>query len=198
MRILLYLFLINQMLVFMGFLDIVLSVFLIFALYKGLKNGLFVELASLLSLVLGIYVAIKFSYFVKELLSNHVSWSPKYIEIIAFALTFILIVLAIQLLAKVLTGIMDFAFLGIINKLAGAAFSVLKAVLILSVLFTLFQKINFNNILVKEETLDNSILYHPIKKTAQFIYPSLENWYNDLKERQIEDKNKSEEIPRSE
>ena len=186
------------MLVFMGFLDIVLSVFLIFALYKGLKNGLFIELASLLSLVLGIYVAIKFSYFVKELLSSHVSWSPKYIEIIAFALTFILIVLAIQLLAKVLTGIMDFAFLGIINKLAGAAFSVLKAVLILSVLFTLFQKINFNNILVKEETLDNSILYNPIKKTAQFIYPSLENWYNDLKERQIEDKNKREEMPRSE
>jgi hypothetical protein len=46
----------------------------------------------------------------------------KYIEIIG--LTFIAVVVAVHM-AKVLTGIMDFAF-SIFNKLAGGAFSVLK------------------------------------------------------------------------
>lgn len=165
----------------MGFLDIVLGGMLLYALFKGMKNGLFIELASLISLVLGIYIAIKFSYVIRELVSSHVSWSPKYIEIIAFGLTFIGVVLVVHLLAKVLTGIMDFAFLGWINKLAGGFFSVVKTILLLSIFLNLFQKININNILVKEETLDNSLFYNPIQETSKYIYPRVQTWYDDFK-----------------
>ena len=35
----------------------------------------------------------------------------------------------------------------------------------------------------KKETLDNSIFYRPIQKTAGFIYPSIEKWYDDLKKK---------------
>ena len=166
---------------FMGFLDIVLGGLLIYALFKGMKNGLFAELASLISLILGIYIAIKFSYVVREVVSSHVSWSPKKIEIIAFGLTFILVVIAIHLLAKIFTGIMDFAFLGWINKLAGGFFSVVKTILLLSIVFNLFQKININNLLVKEETFNKSIFYNPIQETSKFIYPKLQTWYDDFK-----------------
>jgi membrane protein required for colicin V production len=166
----------------MSFLDIVLGAFLLYALFKGMKNGLFIELASLLSLILGIYIAIKFSYMIREMLAGHVSWSAKYIEIIAFGLTFIAVVLAVHVLAKVLTGIMDFAFLGIFNKLAGAAFSVLKTILLLSIVINLFQKININNMIAKEETLNKSLFYNPIQEVSKYIYPSLEKWYADFKE----------------
>lgn len=165
----------------MGFFDIVLGGLLIYALFKGMKNGLFVELASLISLVLGIYIAIKFSNIVRTVVANHVSWSPKYIEIIAFGLTFIAVVIAIHLLAKILTGIMDFAFLGWINKGAGGFFSVVKTVLLLSIVFNLFQKININNMIVKEETFNNSTFYNPIQETSKFIYPKLQTWYDDFK-----------------
>ncbi|OCB77282.1 CvpA family protein [Flavobacterium crassostreae] len=168
----------------MGFLDIVLGALLVYALYKGLRNGLFAELASLLSLVLGIYLAIKCSHFVKEYLVKAFSWSSKYVEIMAFALTFLAIVIGIHLLAKVFTKIMDFAFLGWINTLAGGLLSVLKTILLLSVVCNLFQKINLNNMLVKEETFEQSLLYNPIQKTARFIYPSLEKWYSDFKNTQ--------------
>ncbi|WP_369752795.1 CvpA family protein [Flavobacterium sp. WC2409] len=165
----------------MGILDIVLGALLIYALFKGMKNGLFVELASLISLILGIYIAIKFSYVVREVVSSHVSWSPKYVEIIAFGLTFIAVVLVVHLLAKVLTGIMDFAFLGWINKLAGGFFSVIKTILLLSIVLNLFQKININNMLTKQETLDKSMFYNPIQETSKFIYPRLQIWYDDFK-----------------
>lgn len=165
----------------MGFFDIVLGGLLIYALFKGMKNGLFVELASLISLVLGIYIAIKFSNIVRTVVANHVSWSPKYIEIIAFGLTFIAVVIAIHLLAKILTGIMDFAFLGWINKGAGGFFSVVKTVLLISIIFNLFQKININNMIVKEETFNNSTFYNPIQETSKLIYPKLQTWYDDFK-----------------
>lgn len=166
----------------MSFLDIVLGALLLYALFKGMKNGLFIELASLISLILGIYVAIKFSHMIRAMLGNHVSWSPKYIEIIAFGLTFIAVVLAVHVLAKVLTGIMDFAYLGIFNKLAGGGFSILKTILLLSVVINLFQKININNMIAKEETLDKSMFYNPIQAVSKYIYPSLEKWYSDFRE----------------
>lgn len=167
----------------MSFLDIILGGLLIYSLTKGIKNGLFTELASFLSLILGVYLAIKFSYIVRVFVTSHVSWSPKTVEIVAFGLTFMIIVFGIHLLAKFFTGIMSFAYLGWINRFAGAGFSILKTVLMLGVVFNLFQKININNLLVKESTLDNSMFYNPIQKVAQFCYPKLDVWYKEVKNR---------------
>ena len=165
----------------MSFLDIVLGALLVYSLYKGIKNGLFVELASLISLVVGVYISIKFSYLIKSALGEVVSWQPKYIVVISFALTFFLAIVGIHMLAKFFTGIADFAYLGWLNKLGGAGFSLLKTILILSIVFNLFQKININNFIVKEETLNNSMFYNPIQEVSKFIFPTLEEWYNDFK-----------------
>jgi len=167
----------------MSFIDIIFAVLLCIALYKGIKNGLFVELASLVALVVGIFVAIKFSYLMKEILETKVSWEPKYIEIVAFALTFLIVVVAIHLSAKLLTKIADFAYLGWLNKLAGAVFSGLKTILALSVVILVFEKINLNNMLVKQETLDESIFYNPTKEISAFLYPKIEEWYDDFSEK---------------
>lgn len=167
----------------MSFLDIILGSLLAFGLYKGFKNGLFVEVASLISLLLGIYLAVKFSILTADVLSSMVHWNPKTIQITAFILTFILVVIGISLLAKFLTGIADFAQLGWINKLGGGFFRLLKTILIVSIFLNLFEKINFNNTFAKKETLDTSIFYRPIQKTAGFVYPSIEKWYKDLNQK---------------
>ena len=122
----------------MSFLDIIVCALLVFAFYKGVVNGLFVELASLISLVLGIYFAVKFSSFMKEILMEYVKWNPNSIQIVAFILTFIVVVIVINLLGKFLTGIANFAFLGWLNKLGGGFFRVLKTVLIVIIVFSVF------------------------------------------------------------
>ena len=167
----------------MSFLDIVLGVLLVYGLFQGIKNGLFVELASLISLILGIYIAIKFSYLAKVMLGGFVHWNPKTIQIVAFIITFLLVVIGISIMAKVLTSVADFAQLGVINKLGGGFFRLLKTILIASIFLNLFEKINFNNFFAQKETLDKSIFYRPIQKTAGFIYPSIEKWYDDLKKK---------------
>ena len=167
----------------MGFLDIIVCALLVFAFYKGVVNGLFIELASLISLVLGIYFAVKFSSFMKEILMEYVKWNPNSIQIVAFILTFIVVVIAIHLLGKFLTGIANFAFLGWLNKLGGGFFRVLKTVLIVSIVFSLFEKINYNNYLAKQETLDKSIFFNPIQKIAGYIFPSIKKGYEEIKKK---------------
>ncbi|MUH37783.1 CvpA family protein, partial [Zobellia amurskyensis] len=87
----------------MSFLDIILGLLLLYGLWKGLKNGLFVELASLVALIAGIYGAIHFSYYAGDYLSQNMEWNERYINIAAFVITFIVIVFAVQLAGRFLT-----------------------------------------------------------------------------------------------
>ncbi|MCF8320049.1 MAG: CvpA family protein [Flavobacterium sp.] len=170
----------------MSYLDIFLGGLLIYGFVRGFWNGFFIELASFVSLLLGIYVAIKFSYIMKSIVANHVSWNPKSIQIVAFILTFILVVIGISLLAKFLTKIANKASLGIVNKVMGSVFGLLKMILMLSVLLSLFQKINFDYTFAKKSTIDNSYFFNPIQKTAEIIYPSIEEWYKGFKVKAIQ------------
>lgn len=157
----------------MSIIDIVLGALLLFGLIRGAMKGLFVEVASLVALVLGVYGAIHFSGFAAEFLESKVDWSQKTINIVAFAITFVLIVLAISLAGKALTKLADFAALGIINKLAGGLFGALKIGLILSVLLIVFNKLNNTLPFMEKEDLEESILYKPVKSLAPMIFPNL-------------------------
>ncbi|MDB9771119.1 CvpA family protein, partial [Polaribacter sp.] len=74
---------------------------------------------------------------------------------------------------KLLTKLADFAALGFLNKGLGGLFGALKIGLILSVIFIFFGKMNNTIPFVKKETLDDSILYAPVKKIAPLIFPSI-------------------------
>lgn len=160
----------------MEFIDIIIGGFLLYGFLRGIWNGLFVELASFLSLLVGIWVALKFSYVLAEFIQSVVAWSPKTIMIVSFALTFILVFVGIALLAKIFTNLFSFAGLGIINKILGGVFGTLKMVLIVGVSLGIFEKINFGNHFAEKETLEKSIFYSPVLTTATSIYPSLQEW----------------------
>ena len=108
----------------MNFIDIILGGLILFGFVRGLMKGLFVEIASLVALIAGIYGAIHFSYFAGDFLSEQfTTWEEKYINLTAFAITFVVILVAITMVGKLLTKIADFAALGILNKILGDLFT---------------------------------------------------------------------------
>lgn len=161
----------------MSYIDIVLGVFLIFSLIRGIKNGLFIELASLISFFIGIYIAVKFSYVVGGFIG-----ASKTAKVSAFIITFVFVVVGVHLLAKVFSKVASFVFLGWLNRLGGAIFAIIKTVLFLGIILSLFQKVNIENAIISKETQDNSILFNPIMKTSEVLLPVLTDWFNSLKE----------------
>ncbi len=153
-------------------LDIVLSVLLIYGFYKGFKNGFFVEIASVFSFVVGIYLAFRFSKYTEEYLAVQVTWSSKTVQITAFIVTFLLVVLLIRVLAKVFTEIADFAFLGLLNSFIGAFIGFFRMALYLSIILSLLHKINTG--FIPPETNKKSILLQPISSVGKLIFPFLE------------------------
>ncbi len=159
----------------MAVIDIVLAALLLFGLVRGFMKGLFVEVASLVALVGGVYGAIHFSNFAASYLESKTEWNEQTINITAFAITFVLIIVVIALAGKALTKLADFASLGILNKLLGGVFGALKIGLILSVVLIVFNKMNNTITFVNEEEINNSILYKPVKSLAPMIFPSIIN-----------------------
>lgn len=157
----------------MGVIDIVLGALILFGLVRGFMKGLFVEIASLVALIAGVYGAIHFSNFAAEFLDTKTEWNEKTINIAAFAITFVIIVLAIALAGKALTKLADFAALGILNKLLGGLFGALKIALVLSVILNIFDKMNSTITFVDKEHTEHAMLYKPVKSLFPMIFPNL-------------------------
>ena len=159
----------------MSFLDIIIGLLLIYGLWKGLNNGLFVEIASIVALIAGIYGAIHFSYIAGDYLSQNMQWNERYINLTAFVVTFILIVIVVNITGKLLTKIANFAMLGLLNKIAGALFGALKVAIILGALLVFFERVNSSANLVKNEAMENSVLYEPVKEIGAFVFSAVLN-----------------------
>jgi len=157
----------------MNTVDIIIIIVLLFGLIKGYIKGLFIEITSLVGLVLGVYGAIHFSYFLSNILENRVDWDASMIQIVAFAGTFLIILLALVFLGKALTKIAETASLGIFNKILGAIFGILKYALILSIVLIVYDQINGSIKFVKKKKVNQSVLFDPVKNFAPTIFPKL-------------------------
>ena len=159
----------------MSVIDIIIGALILYGVVKGLFKGLFVEVTSLLALLVGVYGAVHFSNYAAEILLNNFDWNAKTTKITAFAATFVAIVLAISLAGKALTKLADFAALGLLNKLLGALFGGTKIALIISVLLLIFSTLNKSIPFVSNDEIKTSLLYSPIKSLAPMVLPEFIN-----------------------
>lgn len=157
----------------MNTIDIIIGIILLVGAISGFMKGLFVEVTTLVGLVLGIYGAIHFSYFLGDFLKSSVSWDESMIQLVSFAGTFLIILLALVLLGKAMTRIAETLALGFFNKMVGAIFGFLKYALILSVVLLVYDEINASLRFVEKEKTQSSILYEPVKNLAPYIFPDL-------------------------
>ena len=166
----------------MSVVDIILGIILLFAFYKGAKQGLFVTLASLIGLVLGVIGAVYFSDYAASYIGDNVNWSEQVVNLVAFAVTFLIIVFLIGLAGKALTKVADFAALGLINKILGGVFNALKYALIVSVIFMFINASStFSGFIISDEKKEASILYEPVASLAPLVMPHILDKVDELK-----------------
>ena len=141
-------------------------------MYKGFRNGLIIELASLAALVLGIFIALHFSVYAKEFLIDNFEIADNYLNIIAFAITFIIVAVLVYLVGKIIHKLVSIVALGFLNRLAGGVFGLLKAALVLSVILYFLN--GFDSSLIKAEVKENSFLYEPVESIVPTIIPRID------------------------
>jgi len=165
----------------MNTVDLVFAILLLWSVYRGFTKGFIVQLATLAALLLGILGAVLFSDFTSDLIIKKFEVSGQYLPILSFAVTFVVIVIAVHLLAKMLNKLVDAIALGIVNRLLGVLFSLLKTAFIVSVILVLLNKLDNRFKFIPNETKENSLLYKPLSNFAPMIFPYLN--FDKIKEK---------------
>lgn len=155
----------------MNYIDLIIIVILIFGLARGFADGFVKEFASLLALILGIWGAIRFSSFTAARLHDYFDMTGKYTGIIAFGLTFIIIVIIVHFIGLLADKFVDTVSLGFLNRILGLVFGLIKNALILSVIFVILNTIDSKHHFLPKEAITHSRLYNPIADIASSVFP---------------------------
>lgn len=158
----------------MNIVDIILGVLLLIGLVRGFQRGFVLELTGIIGLLAGIFGALEYSYITESYLNRWTDLSVSNIEIIAFLISFLIITLAVSILGKILTKIIHAIALGMINRLLGALFGMVKTALFLFILLFIFEYINTDERLIAINKLQDSIVLSTIKEVSSALIPSLE------------------------
>ncbi|WP_372774069.1 CvpA family protein [Mangrovibacterium sp.] len=160
----------------MSYIDIIFGVLLLIAAVRGFMKGFIVELASLAALILGIWGAIHFSHITADFIVETFHWESKHTGVVAFLVTFVLIIVGLHLLGNVLTKVVEAIALGFLNKLAGLLFGIVKTAVILSVVLVFYERLDSGSYLISEEAKEESQVYVPLKNLVPTLLPFLNFW----------------------
>ena len=164
----------------MNYFDIILLVPILWGGYKGFTKGFIVEVASLIGLVLGLYLGVNFSSYASDIISEHIEIDTQFLPIVSFAATFLGVVLCVFLLAKIVEKVANFIALKLVNKIAGACFGMLKYALMFSALLFVFDTIDKQFHLVTPDQKANSKVYPLIQPLVPTIVPQIKEFDIDI------------------
>lgn len=160
----------------MNVFDIIVGIPLLYAAYKGFRQGTAVQLAGLAGLFVGVYLAFRYG-------RDFGSWlhidSPLD-SIVGFIILLLAVLCAISLLGYLVKKIFHIAGLGPIDAIGGVLLSILKMGLILSILVYAFEAINQTTHWIDNNSYQNGILYEPIHGCIDLLFPYLDELKHTL------------------
>lgn len=174
----------------MNYLDIAIAAPILFGLIKGFSNGLVKEITGLLSLILGVYVAVNFSLLLEPYLSEVLDNYEQFKSIIAFSILFVATILIIKIIGILANKITNALALGFVSRIFGSIFGGLKITLILSFLLTIESRFE----LIPKETKENAQIYSPTKNILEIITPHFKEHKKSLEKIQDKAKKTSDKI----
>tara|TARA_B100000073_G_scaffold42140_1_gene31553 strand:- start:1273 stop:1770 length:498 start_codon:yes stop_codon:yes gene_type:complete len=153
----------------MNYLDIFLIIIIGWGAYNGFLKGLIQELASILGIIFGIYLAKNYYSFLDQKLYLLFESEANYLSLISAIIIFLLTIMIFKIVASFLTKFLKLIALGLLNKIIGAIFGVLKSLLILCVIIFVFSKINNVVNIIEKDKLQESFIYTEIERINKLI-----------------------------
>lgn len=168
----------------MPYLDLIIAIPIAWGMFRGFRRGFIIEICTLMALILGVYGAATFGDAAGDYLQKNFSTDAQVSLVLAFAILFIIIVVAVFLFGKALEGAIKMVALGLVNKLFGMLFGGLKFALIMSGILYVFTGFPSTRALLPDSWIKDSYLYEPVSAMAIKIYPALSetSWHDKIQD----------------
>lgn len=157
----------------MNWLDIIILIPVVLYAVRGFNTGLIKSLAKLTALIAGIYFAIHFSDFVAVYILKYLELNHKYLFVLAYIITFSVVVMIVSLIGALLDKIADLAALGLLNKFLGMLIGIITSALIISSIIFVINIFDHSHSIIKAETKEKSIFYKPVSSVVPWILKTI-------------------------
>lgn len=154
----------------MNWLDVIIILVLVGGVFSGFKNGFVGELASLAGLVLGIWGAVKFSWWTSDLFESF-GLSFSLMPVVAFIVTFLAIAIIMQVLGGAVSSLLKSISLNWINRIAGMVAGLTKAAIFASVILLVIDALDERQRIIREDTKETSLLFEPVSEIVPTLLP---------------------------
>lgn len=174
----------------MTLLDLFLAVPIGILIYIGWKRGVVREAATLVGVLIGIWAAVHFSRLVATLFGL----TGEHSILIAFFIIFIGALLLANLLGRTADKLVKALKMNMVNKIAGAALGMVKALCIISVFLNGIILYDTHDSLIPKEAQEKSLLYQPVYATGNELLSSLKEFieeHPDLTDKIVETGNEA-------
>ena len=94
-------------------------------------------------------------------------------NVIAFSVAFVSIVLLVHLIAFVVEKLIKAVALNMVNRLLGMGFGLLVTAFVISMILWPVNQVNEEKQLIKPERIESSLLYRPLSAFAPAVFPYL-------------------------
>ncbi len=149
-------------------LDLFFLIPITFGIMHGYRKGIIIELFSTAALILAIIASMKLTSKLLSILENSLHGST-YLPFICYAVVFIGVFFIVMQLGNIFDKAATLLHLGIINKIAGAALSLVKILFMISLFLWLGDQIH----ILSESMQEHSFFYTHFHKLAPVIINKL-------------------------
>ncbi|MEG2366161.1 MAG: CvpA family protein [Alistipes sp.] len=147
--------------------DLIFYLVLVLAVWDGWRRGVVLQLCSLAGLFVGIWLAGRYDATVGAWMQlDGTSAAPA-----GFVVTLLSALIAMAIVGHLLRKLFHFVGFGIPDNLLGVAVSVVKYLLLLSVLCSAFDSLNAKYAFVEQPAIEKSRWYRPVKGVSDHIFP---------------------------
>lgn len=154
----------------MNIIDVVVAVVFVYAAWKGWRRGFILQVFSLVSMFIGVWLAAQYGTTVGEVLRV----DERFRFVAGFLVVMLAALLLVSVAGRMVRRVFRFAGFGTPDSMLGAAVAVVKYMLLLSVGLSMFDTVNADYRLLERGVVESSRTYRPVMELSDKVFPSLE------------------------
>ncbi len=153
------------------YVDIIIFAMIIWSIFMGWKRGFIVQIISLSALISGIWLSIRLKSFILIFIKKQqgLEDANSTILVIAFAITFILVLLGTFMLSNIIQAMTKDKKFTTVNRVFASILSFIKYSFFISIFAIFFNKLD---VLPKKQS-ENAFLYKHFQNFAPVFFPYL-------------------------
>lgn len=141
----------------------------------GFSKGFIRQLASIVGLIAGLFIARALFASVGERLAEELGTPLTFAQVVAFILIWLVVPIVFLFLASALTRVIDIVKLGFVNRMLGAGLGALKYMLLVGIAIHFIEFVDSKDNLIKSTVKQESVLYYPMEDFSDIFYPTIKN-----------------------